>query len=147
MVKVSKAFKADTVHMGRLEKGADIIQSLERFCLENNIKAGWVNVIGALEKGTISYYDQREQSYHHQPLNGEYEIVSCSGNISLKEGKPFAHLHIVLSDTDYQTVGGHLWPGTTAIFAAEFVLFAMSGQTDSDWLERCPDVQTGLALW
>lgn len=147
MVKVSKAFKADTVYMGRLDKGADIIQSLERFCLENNIKAGWVNVIGALEKGTISYYDQQEHIYHHQPLSGEYEIVSCSGNISLKDGKPFAHLHIVLSDTDYQTLGGHLWPGTTAIFAAEFVLFSLNGEADTNSLERCPDVQTGLALW
>ncbi len=147
MVKVAKAFKAETIYMGRLEKGADIILSLERFCVENRIQAGWVNVIGALERGTISYYDQLDKKYHHQPMSGEYEIVSCSGNISLKDGKPFAHLHIVLSDTDYQTYGGHLWPGTVSVFAAEFVLFALSGENPSEVLTRCEDVETGLALW
>jgi len=146
-IKVAKAFKAETIHMGRLEKGADIIQSLERFCAENNIRAAWVNVIGALDRGTISYYDQREKKYHHHPLAGEYEIVSCSGNISLKDGKPFAHLHIVLSDTDYQTWGGHLWPGTVSVFAAEFVLFELVGADPAAVLARCEDVETGLALW
>lgn len=133
--------------MGRLEKGADIIQSMERYCLEQGIQAGWVNVIGALDRATISYYDQRAQVYHHQPMSGEYEIVSCSGNISLKDGKPFAHLHIVLSDTDFQSLGGHLWPGSSAIFAAEFVLYAFSQPQPDEWLTRCPDTQTGLALW
>lgn len=146
-VKTARTFKAETVHMGRLEKGADIIQSLEKFCVEKKIQAAWVNVIGALDRGTISYYDQREKKYHHQPLAGEYEIVSCSGNISLKEGKPFAHLHIALSDTDYQTWGGHLWPGTVSVFAAEFVLFELSGNDPAGVLERCEDVETGLALW
>ncbi|WP_373531834.1 PPC domain-containing DNA-binding protein [Vampirovibrio sp.] len=147
MVKLSMAFKAQNVHMGRLEKGADIIQSLERFCRDKGIQAGWVNVIGALDRGTISYYHQQEKVYRHHPLNGDYEIVSCTGNISLKDGQPFAHLHIVLSDTSYQTWGGHLWPGTVSVFAAEFVLFELAGETPAETLNRCPDVETGLALW
>jgi predicted DNA-binding protein with PD1-like motif len=147
MVKLARAFKAKNIHMGRLEKGADIIQSLERFCLKEGIQMGWVNVIGALDRGTISYYDQHEKIYHHHPLNGDYEIVSCTGNISLKDGQPFAHLHIVLSDTSYQTWGGHLWPGTVSVFAAEFVLFELAGDSPAAVLNRCPDVETGLALW
>ena len=146
-IKKVKSFKPGAVMMGRLEKGADIINALETFCAQQQIKAAWVNVIGALDKATISYYDQKQHQYFHLPLHGEYEIVSCSGNISLKDGNPFAHLHMVLSDTDYVTYGGHLWPGTVSVFAAEFVLFTLEGEAGQADLMRCADIETGLALW
>lgn len=147
MIQVVKEFKPSTVLMGRLAKGADIINSLETFCLDRSITAAWVNVIGAVDKATISYYDQGQHKYFHRPLYGEYEIVSCSGNISLKDGKPFAHLHIVLSDTEYTTYGGHLWPGTVGVFAAEFVMHVLEDTSGGGGLTRCPDVATGLTLW
>ena len=146
-MKVVQTFTPEKIHMGRLEKGTDIIASVEEFCRERNIRAAWINIIGALETATISYYDQVKHEYFHKALNGEYEIVSCSGNVSIKDEQPFAHLHIVLSDTQYQTLGGHLWPNTSAIFAAEFVLFELKTENSSDELTRCPDVETGLALW
>lgn len=146
-MKVAKAFKAETVHMGRLDKGADIIRSLELFCQEKGIKAAWVNVIGALEQATLSYYDQKTHQYFHKEIQGDYEIVSCSGNISLKDGKPFGHLHMVISGEDYSTLGGHLWPDSVKVFAAEFVLFQLDQPMDAEDLVRCPDGETGLALW
>ena len=146
-MKVAQAFIPEKIYMGRLEKGADIIASVEEFCRERKIRAAWVNIIGALERATISYYDQVKHEYFHRELNAEYEIVSCSGNVSIKEEQPFAHLHIVLSDTQYQTLGGHLWPNTTAIFAAEFVLFELKPENTAEELKRCPDTETGLALW
>lgn len=147
MIKIAKEFKPESVFMGRLEKGADIVSSLEEFCVERGIKAAWINLLGALDKATISYYDQEKHQYFHRELNGDYEIISCSGNISLKDGKPFAHLHIVLSDTDYNAIGGHLWPNTVSVFAAEFAIFKLEGDTGAEDLVRCPDVETGLALW
>lgn len=146
-VSVGRAFNPGMIYTGRLRKGSDIIRSLEAFCEEQNIRAGWVNVIGALDKAVISYYDQVKHEYFHKSLSGEYEIVSCSGNISIKDGKPFAHLHIVLSDTEFKTLGGHLWPNSSAIFAAEYVIFQMDKSPDEPDLMRCPDSETGLALW
>ncbi|MCE3234728.1 MAG: hypothetical protein K0Q50_908 [Vampirovibrio sp.] len=147
MIKIAKEFKPESVFMGRLEKGADIVSSLEEFCAERGIKAAWINLLGALDKATISYYDQEKHQYFHRELTGDYEIISCSGNISLKDGKPFAHLHIVLSDTEYSAIGGHLWPNTVSVFAAEFAIFKLEGDTGAEDLVRCPDVETGLALW
>lgn len=146
-MQVVRQFKPGAVYMGRLSRGADIIRSIEDFCAANGIRAAWVNVLGALDRVTISYYDQQRHEYVHQPLVGEYEIVSCMGNVSLKEGKPFAHLHITLTGTDFQAVGGHLWPDTASVFAAEFVLFALEKAPQDDELMRCPDADTGLALW
>jgi predicted DNA-binding protein with PD1-like motif len=144
---IVQEFTPETIYMGRLKKGTDIIRSVEDFCAQRDIRAAWINIIGALDKATISYYDQEKHQYFHRELQGEYEIVSCSGNVSMKDGKPFAHLHIALSDTNYQTLGGHLWPETVSVFAAEFVLFELEPAEDMEELTRCPDAETGLALW
>lgn len=144
---VMREFKPGSIYMGRLKKGTDIIRSIEEFCAQKNIRAAWVNVIGALDRATISYYDQEKHEYFHRKLNGEYEIASCSGNVSLKDGYPFAHLHIVLSDTDFHAFGGHLWPESVSVFAAEYVIFELDKAPEDMELERCPDASTGLALW
>ncbi len=147
-MKISQKFDTRATHMGRLEKGADIIRGIEAYCKERNITAAWVNVIGAIDEVTISYYDQMSHKYFHKELKGDYEIVSCSGNVSLKDGEPFAHLHIVLSGMDYATKGGHLWPESASVFAAEFVLFELDPQDRAPLsLHRCADPETGLALW
>ena len=36
------------------------------------------------------------------------EITNLTGNISRKDGKPYLHLHITASRSDYTCVGGHL---------------------------------------
>lgn len=144
---VVREFRPGSIYMGRLQKGTDIIRSIESFCAQNNIRAAWVNVIGALDRATISYYDQEKHQYFHRQVTGDYEIVSCSGNISLKDGHPFAHLHIVLSGQDFHTLGGHLWPESVSVFAAEYVIFELDKSPEDSELERCPDAATGLALW
>jgi predicted DNA-binding protein with PD1-like motif len=134
--------------MGRIAPGEDIIKSLEAFCGEKGIQAAWVQCIGAVSKATISYYEQREHKYYLKELTGDYEIVSCYGNISMKDGQPFGHLHIVLSDTDYACFGGHLMPGTVSVFACEFVVHAFDTPNGPEPLFcRMFDEQTGLALW
>jgi predicted DNA-binding protein with PD1-like motif len=57
-------------------------------------------------------------------LLGPLEIVSCVGNVSLKEDAPFVHAHITLSDKEGRTYGGHLMPGTTVGATFEVTLHA-----------------------
>ncbi len=64
------------------------------------------------------------------------------GNVSLKDGQTFPHLHVVLSRRDYSTVGGHLFTGTL-VFAFEFEIIAFEG----DPFTRTFDDDTGLFLW
>lgn len=153
-MKIVRQFKPSDVYMGRFEYGSDLITSLEAFCGEHHIRHAWVQVIGALSKAAIGYYEQARHDksmrdrYAVKQLSGEYEIISCSGNISVKDGKPFGHLHIAVSDTQYQTFSGHLMPGSVELFAGEFVIqsFEKAVPSDPD-LDRCPDEVTGLALW
>lgn len=130
--------------MGRIPHGDDLIRSLETYCETNGVQAAWVQALGALSKATLAYYDQKTHVYHTRELSGEYEIVSCTGNITLKDGKPFGHIHMILSDTEYQCLAGHLMPGTTEIFACEFILHVFEAD---EALNRVHDDQTGLTLW
>ena len=70
------------------------------------------------------------------------EIISCFGNATLRDGKPFVHVHVVLSDCEGKTFSGHLLPGTT-LFACEVFIDEFEGEA----LDRSYDELTGLHLW
>jgi len=130
------------VYIGKLEKGDDIIESIEKFLNENKIKKAYINIIGAVEYATIGYYDQKKRVYVKKKFEKPMEILSIQGNISLKDDKIFPHLHAIFADKNLSAVGGHLFT-PTKIFAAEFTVFELSGKI----LERKPDSETGLSLW
>jgi hypothetical protein len=99
--------------------------------------------IGAVQKATIAYYDQKQIKYRDIMLNEPMEIVSLHGNVSLKDGKPFVHAHVVLGDEKGNVRGGHLLPGGTPVFACELTI----DEFDGPELVREFDEITGLALW
>jgi len=137
-----RPFKAGRQFLVRVPRGADLWNHLTEFCAKRKIRCAAVNVIGATSEVTIGYYDQRTHRYHQKKFREEMEIVSCSGNVSLKEGKPFLHLHAVMGDTKLRCFGGHLFPGSS-VFAAEVFIQELLGTPNV----RLPDASTGLALW
>jgi len=138
---VSGAFKPGRSFLFRLPKGADIHERLAAFCRRNKIHCAAVTIIGATLEARLGYYDQRRRKYFSRVLKGDREILSCLGNITLKDGQPFAHLHAVMGDSKLRVLGGHLFPGSK-LFAAEVYLRELRGR-----LVRRPDPETGLALW
>lgn len=143
-IKLAKAFHPKAVHMGHIEYGKDILETLETYCLENEIRTAWVNLLGALSEVTLSYYDQEKHQYFTKTFQGDYEILNGTGNISMRDNAPVGHIHLTISGTDYQCVGGHLMKGTAKVFACEFALTVMDG---NEPLYRGVDDITGLPLW
>lgn len=129
-------------YIGKLEHGCDLLEALTQLCEQNNIRLGRVEVIGAVQKARLGFYDQREKVYNFLEVDEEMEITSLTGNISLKDGKPIVHAHINLSGPNGSVVGGHLAPGTM-VFASEFIIQAFDGED----LNRGFDSVTGLPLW
>lgn len=128
--------------LGRLPHGKDLITSIEDFCKENSIQMAVFSLIGAVSSATIGAYDQKQQVYVTFKEEGDLEIVTCTGNISLRDGSPMVHAHIVIGDEQGKTMGGHLF-SETIIFAGEIDLRELVGNP----LERAPDATTGLMLW
>ncbi len=129
--------------MGRVPQGEDLLGYLNQVCVQEEITLGEVRAIGAVAKARIGYYDQGRQEYGFIELDEHLEIVSLLGNVSLKDGQPFVHAHVVFGDEKGRLHGGHLAEGAP-VFACEFIIT----QYRSDQVfERGLDQGTGLPLW
>ena len=129
--------------MGRLAKGDDLLQSLEKLCREHDITLGEIRAVGAVTRARVGYYDQGKREYNFLELDQPLEILALVGNISLKDGQPMVHAHVTLGDGTGRTYGGHLGEGTP-VFACEFAIYEhLADQT----LTRQLDPETGLTLW
>jgi len=124
----------------RIARGEEIIHTLTQFCKEQDIRAGSVTGIGATNDAKLYYYDMEKQEYLEKRFQEAYEITSIMGNISLVNGEPFCHLHIILGDSKYQTFSGHLHSANVSV-TCEIIIDVLDGE-----LQRTLDEETGLKL-
>jgi predicted DNA-binding protein with PD1-like motif len=128
--------------MVRVPKGSDLLDALNKAVSDLGVRAGTIQVIGAVSKLMLGYFNQDQREYDTLDLPGHWEIASGLGNVSIRDSDPFVHLHIVASGPDGRTVGGHLMPGTI-VFLAELYLRALDGEPPI----RVMDEEIGLAVW
>ncbi|MBC7114525.1 MAG: uncharacterized protein PWR13_1100 [Archaeoglobi archaeon] len=133
--------RIERVHFGTVEYGEDLLRSITSFVSERKIHLGFIVLLGGLRKTSLAYYDQNEKVFRKISCDEPVEIVSCYGNITLKDGNPHVHLHLIGSKGDGSCIGGHVTEGCE-VFAAEFFVFELSGE-----VERKYDERTGLYLW
>ena len=105
-----KEAKGSRVIVERFLKGEDVLEQLNKLISQNRVGAGSFTALGAVEKATIGFFMGNGQ-YSTVSVDGPLEVLSCIGNISLKEGAPFVHAHIALADRTGRTYGGHLMAG------------------------------------
>ncbi|MCX5894348.1 MAG: DNA-binding protein [Proteobacteria bacterium] len=134
--KIKRTFVAGLPH------GEDILSAVEKICNEEQIAAGIFSIIGAVRGAAFGYYEQDRKRYRTIIRDGAYEIISCLGNVSIKEEKLFVHAHVLFGDEDGACFGGHLMSPAT-IFAAELHLQELDGEPPV----RRYDETTGLFLW
>ena len=98
---------ADT-YVLRIDKGEEIIASLQALCEKENIRLASVSGIGAADRAVIGLYDVGSRQYHKTELEGAMEITSLLGSVTRKDGAVYLHLHINLCDKNMKIFGGHL---------------------------------------
>ncbi len=135
-------YKYKRTFIGSIPSGSDLYEALTKIITEEDIRTGNITAIGAVTNAIIGYFDQNKKEYLKIELNSGYEILSCIGNVSVREGKPFVHAHITLSDKEGNVFGGHLMPGTK-VFACEVFIDEYTGED----LVREKDTSTNLFLW
>ncbi len=128
--------------LGRLPKGADLLEALTAICTERGYTRGTVQVIGALERASVGFYHQDTKRYTTHEVNENVEVLAGQGSVSIKDGAPMVHLHLVLGREDGSCLGGHAMPGCV-VFAAEATILPLEGPP----LVRAFDEATGLPLW
>lgn len=148
--------KVKRTFIGQLQNGSDLFECLTQIAQREDIRLGHITGIGATTHAVVAYYDQNTKKYNPFEFAGGMEILNLQGNISIRDGKPFVHVHILLSDPQGKVFGGHLMPGTK-LFACEILIeefWESSKGVPSDLpsgegeeLVRAYDERTGLHLW
>ena len=120
-----------------------IAEELKAFCLQEGILAGRVGGIGAISEATFRFLNPETKKYVDKVFQEQMEITNLTGNISELEGKPYLHLHLTCSRSDYSCIGGHLLEarinGACELFVEDLGRSAKVG--------RRPDPQTGLNIY
>ena len=99
----------------RFDPGDDLKQSLWQYCIDQNIDAAYMlSGIGSLRRTAIRFANKPEATVFEHAL----EILSLQGTLS-QHG---VHLHIAVSDSAGQLIGGHLMDGSIIYTTAEIVL-------------------------
>ncbi len=137
----SSSYRTGRVFLCRVKHKSELVKAILEFAEEKRIKTAIFTVIGAVRDATIGYYDQDAREYQKIRFDKHMEIAHATGNLTRKDGKPFVHIHAVLSDSTGKAFAGHLIRAT--VFAAEIHIQEILGQS----LEREYDQTTGLALW
>lgn len=124
----------------RLATGEEIVGAVTRFARDMRIDTGAVTGIGSVNNVVLGYFDMATKEYLKKTIEPDTEIVSLAGNIALKEGQAFPHLHVTLGTRDFQAFAGHLFEGRVAA-TCELVIRHLPGI-----VQRKKDDATGLFL-
>jgi predicted DNA-binding protein with PD1-like motif len=124
----------------RIFSGEEIVGTITEFARAHSIDAAEVSGIGAAYEVTLGYFDRGTRQYERHAVEGEVEIVSLLGNVSIKEGQPFAHLHVNVSGRDFRPHAGHFFEGKAGA-TCEVIIRPMKG-----YAQRTKDDATGLFL-
>lgn len=131
--------------IGRLDKGDDFFEALQRVCRQHDIRCAEIRAFGSFESVTLNSFDQEEKRYGvNRRLNFPYSVLHLTGNISYFDDELMINVSTLLSWQHYEQItvlGGHLV--AAKVCSIEFVIESF----DDLMLWREMDSRTGLPLW
>lgn len=112
-----------------LKPNEDLKRGILTFAKKQNIKAGAiVTCVGSLTQIHLRFANQEIG----KKLNGHFEIVSMTGTFS----DSTSHLHISVSDSIGQTIGGHLLEDNLVYTTTEIIVIDL---TDIEFTRETDD--------
>tara|TARA_B110001454_G_scaffold209488_1_gene223029 strand:- start:1882 stop:2394 length:513 start_codon:yes stop_codon:yes gene_type:complete len=101
----------------RLDPGDELHASIQAVCQSEGVSgAAITSGIGRVRDTDIGYLGD-DGIYQRVVLPEGNELLSMQGNVSVLDGEPFTHIHIVLSDDDHDVHGGHLFSSIVHVTA------------------------------
>lgn len=92
----------------RFASGEQLVEPLVELLDAQAIGYAAINGIGAVSSATVSYWNAATKQYDQHRIEEQMEVVSLIGNMTLKDGQPFLHLHVALGRADLSVIGGHV---------------------------------------
>ncbi len=100
--------KHENIRILRFDPDEEAVAGIISYCEENNIKAGWLNMLGASGKVTLMYYNLETKKYEPRDYEQNLEVLAVTGNVGTFNHKTIVHAHGSFSDQNFQVVGGHI---------------------------------------
>ena len=100
--------KAESPFVLSLQEGDSVFEGILRYAQFINLQSALFTGIGALTDTTLGFYHRETQLHTKRLLNGSYELVSLTGNVSFVGKERFIHIHAALGDSDFNVYGGHV---------------------------------------
>jgi uncharacterized protein len=103
------------------ETGDPVAETLVSFAKEEGIRGARVEGIGALHDVSLGFYRGDRRDYERFALDEELELLSLLGNLSIADGEPRVHAHVVVGRAGGSALGGHLFEGRVGPTLEAFV--------------------------
>jgi len=124
----------------RLETGDELIGSLATLMREHAIGCGAVTGLGAVSTARLGCFRMSTKDYVDRSFAGDLEVVGLTGTLSWHDGEPFPHVHMMLTDEEFQAIGGHCYEAVASATIEVFV------RAFDERVERQIDERIGLHL-
>jgi len=124
----------------RLMSGEPVMKSLTSFLEHEHIEFANLSAAGAVRWARLAYWSASSGEYQSREFDQQLEVVSFQGNASLKDGRPFLHLHGVFGMSDFSVVGGHIQEATVHPTLEVWL------KTEDVAVRRAKDAASGLEL-
>jgi len=123
-----------------LKPGTGLTDGLLAIAKRENVRTAKVEAIGGVKQLRLAYYNSRAKKYEEHEYDEFFEVAGLIGNITLKDGEPFLHLHGTFGRRDMSVIGGHVISGTV------FPLLEAVFTTTKNEAQRKFDEDTGLNI-
>ena len=131
----AESFESGRVLVVRLERGEEIVSALLACAKEHGIRAGSVSGIGAISSAVLGFFNPATKAYRENAFSEPLEILSLTGNLSTKDGAPYAHLHASLGRENGEAIGGHLVSAKVSA-TAELIVQPLNGTLERQFSEE-----------
>lgn len=133
--------KFDNVIVARIDKGEEIVDSVKKIAVSENIKTASINALGATNNFTVGVLNTSEKKYYSNTFKGNFEIVSLTGTITSMNNDVYTHIHMSAGNDKGKVFGGHLNKAYVSA-TCEMIITVINGEVG-----RRFDDDTGLNLF
>lgn len=124
----------------RFMAGERAIATLLDFCRAEGIGYAALSGLGAVSGVNLAYFNDETLEYETHDIAEQLEVIGLTGNITIKDDAPFAHVHATFGDKQLGVKGGHVMEMTVKPNLEIWLT-----RTDEP-VNRLPDEDSGLYL-
>lgn len=104
-----------------LKAGSKVPDDIIAIARREKVATARVEAIGGVKELRLAYFNHEAKKYEEHDYREFLEVTSLLGNITLKDGKQFLHIHGTFGRRDLSVLAGHV-VGATVFPLLEVVI-------------------------